>query len=367
MKRKISYLLVCALVATAIFSAPFVINASGGNSDSGYTAYAAASSDELKAPSGVKAEKASATSLKISWKKVKNANGYVVYKYDSKSKKYKKAKTITKASTTNWTSKKLKTGKTYKYKVCAYTKVNGKEEYGANSYAVSAVPHKNDAKKVNVKKVEVGYANRYLGLNMMSNPRASVAVAKDKKPLSKKLIYTSSDKSVVKVTSSGYLKAQGKSGKAKVYIRAHNGITKTLNITVKDYANPKSFINLDKVKKINKNAAAIYSKYKPEICRVATQLEQYAASPSVKTSFFYDEYGLQADGDEVEIGPIEQDLIKLTKDADMYITIGYGWVLFSQRLKPGEDFGPEIWYSDYNGNVDLKIAPCWHFQCALGV
>ncbi len=67
----------------------------------------------------VKAGKKQAT---LKWKKVKDADGYYIYRSESKNGEYKKVKTITKGSTVKYTDKKLKKGKTYYYKVVAYNK-----------------------------------------------------------------------------------------------------------------------------------------------------------------------------------------------------------------------------------------------------
>ncbi|HUM55731.1 MAG TPA: hypothetical protein PLC13_01070 [Bacillota bacterium] len=64
--------------------------------------------------------------IKVSWKKVSGAKGYVVYRATKKAGKYKKIKTIKKSSARSWTNKGLKKGKKYFYKVRAYTKVKKK-------------------------------------------------------------------------------------------------------------------------------------------------------------------------------------------------------------------------------------------------
>ncbi|MCI7302871.1 MAG: DUF6273 domain-containing protein [Clostridiales Family XIII bacterium] len=75
-------------------------------------------------------------SAKVSWKKVKDAAGYQVYRA-AKNGKYKKVKT-TKA--TSWTNKKLTTGRSYYYKVRAYKKQGGKNLYSKFSKRLKAVP-----------------------------------------------------------------------------------------------------------------------------------------------------------------------------------------------------------------------------------
>ena len=68
------------------------------------------------------------TILKATWDKVENADGYVIYQYNSKTKKYKKAGTTKK---TKYTIKNLKTETQYKIKVSAYIQLsNGKKVEG---------------------------------------------------------------------------------------------------------------------------------------------------------------------------------------------------------------------------------------------
>lgn len=78
--------------------------------------------------------------VKLSWKKAKNADGYVIY-MKSGTGKYKAVKTITNGKTVGYTKKNLKKGKTYYFKIRAYRKVKGQKLYGSYS----------DVKKVKVK------------------------------------------------------------------------------------------------------------------------------------------------------------------------------------------------------------------------
>ena len=59
----------------------------------------------------------------VTWKKLKAAKGYYVYRREAKGKKYtkwKKVKNIKKNTTVKYKDSKLKKGKTYQYKVVAY-------------------------------------------------------------------------------------------------------------------------------------------------------------------------------------------------------------------------------------------------------
>ena len=62
------------------------------------------------------------TTITLKWNKVTGADGYRVYKYNSKTKKYEKLKDVT---GTSLKISKLKAGTAYKYKVRAYTKDDG--------------------------------------------------------------------------------------------------------------------------------------------------------------------------------------------------------------------------------------------------
>ena len=82
---------------------------------------------------GLSVKAVSKGKLVLKWKKVRNADGYVVYRADKKKGKYKKVKVLNGARKISFTNKKLKKKKTYYYKVCAYRKVGKKKVYGSYS------------------------------------------------------------------------------------------------------------------------------------------------------------------------------------------------------------------------------------------
>lgn len=75
--------------------------------------------------------------IKITWDKVSGVSGYIVYRYDSSAKTYKRIKVVS-SGTTSYTDTGRSSGTTYKYKVKAYKKVDGVSVYGTASDAVSA-------------------------------------------------------------------------------------------------------------------------------------------------------------------------------------------------------------------------------------
>lgn len=81
------------------------------------------------------ATKSSAVTL--TWSKVARADGYRIYRYNSKTKKYEKIATVKGNKTFSYKDTKLKKGSTMKYKVRAYKTYNGTNYYGAYSEVVS--------------------------------------------------------------------------------------------------------------------------------------------------------------------------------------------------------------------------------------
>lgn len=83
------------------------------------------------------------TKIKLTWTTDKKAAGYKIYRAEKKSGKYKLIKTIKNNSTKSYTNTKLKTGKSYYYKIRSYRKVSAKTEYSSYSTIKSAKPKKN--------------------------------------------------------------------------------------------------------------------------------------------------------------------------------------------------------------------------------
>lgn len=73
----------------------------------------------------------SAKKLTLTWKKVKNAKGYEIYRRAGTKGEYKKAATIKSGSTVKYTNSKLRTGTKYYYRIRAYSyDILGNKVYG---------------------------------------------------------------------------------------------------------------------------------------------------------------------------------------------------------------------------------------------
>lgn len=82
--------------------------------------------------------KSGAKKAVLKWNKQVGATGYVVYMATSKNGKYSKIATVKGNSKVSYTKSGLNKGKTYYFKVAAYTTVSGKNIYGSFSTVKSA-------------------------------------------------------------------------------------------------------------------------------------------------------------------------------------------------------------------------------------
>ncbi len=96
--------------------------------------------------------KAGEEKVKISWKKVKGAQGYHIYRSVSKKGTYKRIQAVRTGNTTSFTNTELKGGKRYYYKVRAYRNVKGHKVFSSSSEPIAA-----KAKKVKLKTHKKGF------------------------------------------------------------------------------------------------------------------------------------------------------------------------------------------------------------------
>lgn len=94
---------------------------------------------------------ATKTSIRLTWKKVKKADGYQVYRYNKSTKKYQKVATV---KTNTYTDKKLKTATVYQYKVRAYRKSGKKTVTGKYSNVIKAATSPQKVTAVKAKRVK---------------------------------------------------------------------------------------------------------------------------------------------------------------------------------------------------------------------
>ena len=138
------------------------------------------------------------------------------------------------------------------YKIRTYKKKGKKKIYSRFSYEVSAIPYEKKAKRVNAGRIKINsykvslssWESRQVRAQMRNskyaeNEKASV--------YDSRLRWYSSDENVAKVDKEGKITAQGKTGKCKVYARAHNGNCDWLWVEVTNYARPDEFDGVEKM------------------------------------------------------------------------------------------------------------------------
>lgn len=77
--------------------------------------------------------KASKTSIQVSWKKISDSEGYIIYRSAKKNGAYKKIATVKGTNITVYTNRSLKKNKKYYYKIRTYKTNNGSKIYGKYS------------------------------------------------------------------------------------------------------------------------------------------------------------------------------------------------------------------------------------------
>ena len=170
--------------------------------------------------------------IALSWKKVKNADGYYIYGSACGSNiKMKKIKTVKSAQTVKHTVKNLKKGKYYKYMVVAYKNTaDGKKRIITKSMTVHCAtlqgkrgnPTKIELKdsKLSVKK---GKTVKISG-KVKGNMKMQMHISPGR--------FESSNTKIATVDKKGNVKGI-KKGTAIIYVVTQNGIFKTVKITVK--------------------------------------------------------------------------------------------------------------------------------------
>ena len=145
---------------------------------------------KLSAPVVTRCHSYNNKNVKFCWCCTPKAKGYQIYKYTGK--KWKRIKTINKKSTLAYTDKKVKAGKTYKYKIRSYSIVSGKKIYSSFSsvrkvslkrltvrgdYKANSVygPSLNSSQLMQVRRVVQSFKTNYIRKGMSEYDKALAA------------------------------------------------------------------------------------------------------------------------------------------------------------------------------------------------
>ena len=170
------------------------------------------------------------------WDKASGAQGYDLYFSRCGSNGKKELYKTVKASKQSLTVTGLKSGVSYKAKVKAWRKVNGKKVYLAASpmvhtYTGGRSKHHTNGKslKVNVKRLtlKVGKTGKIVAKVRKLYPKLTLNAHV------KSLRYFSTDKSVARVNGTGTITAKGK-GTCRIIVVTPDGISRKIRVTVRE-------------------------------------------------------------------------------------------------------------------------------------
>lgn len=133
------------------------VNGISGNVDMDYWYVKPGTSTVLSKPGSTKLSgtATSSSTIKLSWSKVSDATGYILYYYDSSTKTYKRLTVIRDAQTTSYVDSGKKANTTYKYKIKTYKKKDGQTAYGTASSVISVTTPANQVGKTNGTNINV--------------------------------------------------------------------------------------------------------------------------------------------------------------------------------------------------------------------
>lgn len=321
----------------------------------------------LRSPEKVRVKSYKGKKLRLSWKQVEGADGYVVQEYKNSKKKYVKV-AETAAAKKIWTSARTKTKRTYR--VCAYRMENDQKVMGSYSYDVSAIPYKKKSKVVNAGEVQAKQYQVKLGLREAKQMEVTVknsrfAKNKEAKLIDDSLRWYTTDPSVASVSEKGVVTAQGKTGNCQIYARAHNGnYTGLIRVEVCNFARPESF----DVTYTQPDITTLLRDYKEDLSIIAEYFEtchwqgntQYGII-SMKT----DRSDLQVSSSEMNFEPVRENIKKVLNDfsGDMRLIAYSNGVEFDLSDDKYHLLVVYI-YTDVRGNFEESqyhffVAPRW--------
>ena len=304
--------------------------------------------------------------LKIRWSKIKDCDGYKIYRYNKAKKKYIPVKTINDRTRHSWINTGLQIHRTYKYKVASYKIRKGKKVYSKRSYWVSARTYGKKGKRVNVEDLHIT-DNNPIKIGICSDMKLSAILDTDnyttnKKatPVSKKIRWLSSNKKIIKMNRKGKMTSFNREGTCFIYFRAHNGRTGKVKVKVINYARPDGFPYYNgKNNYINE----LLTHYKDEVFNIAQYFTQYAEkgkSGIIKSDINGNITGLPQ---YQKILTIKKDISKLISQFPLVMEIAYSdkFVSFTMNYDVYGSAYTKVTYYKYNDCKDspLKIAPHW--------
>lgn len=180
-----------------------------------------------KAPKTIYKNYVNSSSVKITWTKVTNCDGYRIQKYNSKTKTYETIKTIKDSNTTNYTLNNLSLNEDVKLKISSFTFYDdGTTHYGLpKTYTFKVV--------IPVNSISLKYISSSSFKLAVNQFRTLTLNILPSNAHNKKIIWSSSDESIATVDSKGKVTAVSK-GTATITAMAADGsgVKKAIKVNV---------------------------------------------------------------------------------------------------------------------------------------
>jgi len=176
-----------------------------------------------------KISKTSKSSITLSWNKISNADGYIVYGAEAGAKTLKQVADVNK---TSYTKTKLKKGTYYRFRVEAYRVIGGEKVIVSETNEIYGTTA--GSKKTYAKSIKLNKKNITLKKGKKFTLKAKVTKAYKKGNIKKyaAIRYESTNTEVAKVSTKGVITAVGK-GSCTIYATTQEGAYTTVKITVK--------------------------------------------------------------------------------------------------------------------------------------
>ena len=169
------------------------------------------------------------TSIKLVWKRVKGADGYIIYGGKC-GEPMTRLTTIKKASTTRYTAKKLKKKTYYNYMIVAYKKTSVGDKIISTSKAIYVTT--TGGKYGNPTSLTAKLSKKSVKSGKTIKIKTSLKKDKKVKTHNAKFRYESLDETIATVSESGKVTGVSK-GETKILVYTQNGICKSITVIVK--------------------------------------------------------------------------------------------------------------------------------------
>lgn len=162
------------------------------------------------------ANKARKNKIKLKWNRMIGGKGYKIYRATKKNGEYKLVGAIKDRWKTAWTDKKIKSGKTYYYRVAAYKKSKKKIIQKKSAWAMAST------KAAKVKSVKLSKTSVQGKVGQSTRIKATVKTTKGNR-LSKKVRWYTSNKKIAKVSQNTGKITFVKVGMCKIWAKSYSG------------------------------------------------------------------------------------------------------------------------------------------------